>query len=131
MTDYLPVCDEQALGLFLGHSVEFSGWTITPSEPHYVAFEADKHHSVRTVPQGCIYDHLNQLVCRTNDLDFAFEHSKCFMVEHQFICQDDLDHHIRDTGCHIVHGYEVCGDDLHNLFKGEHIQLPSGNYVYA
>lgn len=129
MTEYLPICDEQALGLFLGHSVEFEGWTIHPSEPVYV--EPERQEEVITVPRGCHYNHYNELVCPRNDLDFAFEQSKCFKVDHQFVCQDDLDHHIRDTGCHVIHGTEICGDNLHSLFRGEHVQLHNGNWVHA
>ena len=84
MEPRLEICEEEAIALFLGKCTEVDGFDICPSDP--IVVENLRRH----VPKGCHLNKHDKVMC-PHDLYGAFEHGACFMVNGQYICEEDMD----------------------------------------
>lgn len=161
VADYINVCEELGIGLFLGKCVVEDGWNICPTEQHHMTpahhmapaahhhaapqpavhhYEPVQHHrgaplpAEHILPEGCQYDHLGQVVCTSQSTTIHL--GAAFQLGDCFkvahqFVCQDDLPLIEQTGCHSVHHTEFCGKDLESLFSGHDVHLSNGDVVHA
>ena len=122
--DNLQVCDQQGIHLFLGRCAEQNGYQICPlqSQPIYhVEITKERERD----SDGCIEGPPGGKKLCPSDLLKAFDKDECFLVDHQFICEEDLEY-ITETMCLQINNEQLCDFDLYNLFAGKRVSLDKG-----